>query len=60
MNYVAKSQKGNYWCGQSLGWVLCRYCAVKMSRSEAHSRAHAVSGTVVRVVRPSSHSMVTS
>ena len=56
-NFAAKHRDGTYWCGNSLGWVACRFCARKMPRGEAHARAHAAHGRVVRIVKPTSHAL---
>jgi hypothetical protein len=57
MKYVAKSARGNYWCGSTIGWVACRYCALAMSRVDAHAKAHSVSGKCVIIRKPASHAI---
>jgi hypothetical protein len=49
-NYVVKTTQGQYWIGDK--WACCQFCAVRMTRKEAHKLAH-VSGEkrVVRIVR---------
>jgi hypothetical protein len=59
VNFAAKKRTGEYWCADSIGWVRCRFCAIKMSRSAAHRFAHGVGGVVVRIVKPQSHAMAT-
>jgi hypothetical protein len=56
--YSTKRTSGVYWCGDAIGWVNCRFCALRMSRTEAHVRAHSWHGAKVVIIRsPSSHAL---
>jgi hypothetical protein len=56
--YSAKNGSGQYWCGNNVGWVNCRICALRMARGDAHRAAHAVyRGTVVVIRTKSSHAL---